>query len=50
MIFTSYRVTFVSVEAQIYEQLKEVMQTADLDEVTSRDIRLKVDFKFIIPL
>lgn len=37
----------VSVEARIYERLKEVMQTADLDEVTSRDIRLKVDFKFI---
>uniref|UniRef100_A0A183E2H0 protein-serine/threonine phosphatase n=1 Tax=Gongylonema pulchrum TaxID=637853 RepID=A0A183E2H0_9BILA len=29
-------------EAQIYDKLKEVMQTVDLDEVTSRDIRLKV--------
>ncbi|KAM3724172.1 Protein phosphatase Slingshot [Dirofilaria immitis] len=32
-----------SVEVQIYECLKEVMQTVDLDEVTSRDIRLKVE-------
>ncbi|OZC06572.1 dual specificity phosphatase, catalytic domain protein [Onchocerca flexuosa] len=32
-----------SVEARIYEHLKEVMQTVDLDEVTSRDIRLKVE-------
>ncbi|VDN06696.1 unnamed protein product [Thelazia callipaeda] len=31
------------IEARIYEQLKEVMQTVDLDEVTSRDIRLKVE-------
>ncbi|MCP9258898.1 Protein phosphatase Slingshot-like protein 1 [Dirofilaria immitis] len=30
-------------EVQIYECLKEVMQTVDLDEVTSRDIRLKVE-------
>lgn len=32
-----------SEEARIYERLKEVMQTVDLDEVTSRDIRLKVE-------
>ncbi|EFO20321.1 hypothetical protein LOAG_08171 [Loa loa] len=38
-----YRSDDDSVEARIYEQLKEVMQTADLDEVTSRDIRLKVE-------
>lgn len=37
----------VSVKARIYEHLKEVMQTVDLDEVTSKDIRLKVDFKCI---
>lgn len=32
-----------SVEARIYEQLKQVMQTVDLDEVTSRDVRSKVE-------
>lgn len=32
----------IPVEARIYEQLKEVMQTVDLDEVTSKDIRKKV--------
>ncbi|VBB34597.1 unnamed protein product, partial [Acanthocheilonema viteae] len=38
-----YRGDDDSVKARIYERLKEVMQTADLDEVTSRDIRLKVE-------
>ncbi|VDK68229.1 unnamed protein product [Onchocerca ochengi] len=38
-----YRSDEDSVEARIYEYLKEVMQTVDLDEVTSRDIRLKVE-------
>ncbi|CAG9536347.1 unnamed protein product [Cercopithifilaria johnstoni] len=38
-----YRSDDDSVKARIYELLKEVMQTADLDEVTSRDIRLKVE-------
>uniref|UniRef100_A0A0M3I2Z2 protein-serine/threonine phosphatase n=1 Tax=Ascaris lumbricoides TaxID=6252 RepID=A0A0M3I2Z2_ASCLU len=31
-----------SVEAQIHDRLKEVMQTVDLDDVTSKDIRMKV--------
>ncbi|VDO20840.1 unnamed protein product [Brugia timori] len=38
-----YRSDDDSVKALIYERLKEVMQTVDLDEVTSRDIRLKVE-------
>uniref|UniRef100_A0A915AIZ2 protein-serine/threonine phosphatase n=1 Tax=Parascaris univalens TaxID=6257 RepID=A0A915AIZ2_PARUN len=32
-----------SVEAQIHDRLKEVMQTVDLDDVTSKDIRIKVE-------
>ncbi|VDM43161.1 unnamed protein product [Toxocara canis] len=32
-----------SVEAQIHDRLKEVMQTVDLDDVTSKDIRMKVE-------
>lgn len=30
------------IESRIYDSLKEVMQTVDLDDVTSKDIRLKV--------
>lgn len=32
-----------SIESQIHEHLKEVMQTVDLDDVTSKDIRMKVE-------
>ncbi|VDK75234.1 unnamed protein product [Litomosoides sigmodontis] len=38
-----YRSDDDPVKARIYEHLKEVMQTVDLDEVTSKDIRLKVE-------
>lgn len=35
-------ISIFAVEAQIHDRLKEVMQTVDLDDVTSKDIRMKV--------
>ncbi|MFH4973425.1 hypothetical protein AB6A40_000134 [Gnathostoma spinigerum] len=39
-----------SIEGQIHHHLKEIMQTVDLDDVTSKDIRLKVEERMAVDL